>query len=434
MGILGALIMKTTVMYLLIVFGCWFVLLNITTNTVVAQENQSGIDQCVACHSNLEGNLRLPAQEIPESVHGKWNLSCADCHGGDPTKPDSVEAKAEGTHYIGKPQMIDIPNFCGRCHSDPNEMRKYNPSLPTDQVQKYETSHHGKQLSSGNEHVAQCISCHGVHSILPAENPLSKVYPLNIPQTCGNCHSNEDTMSDSGLQTDQLEKYKNSVHGHALYDLGDIAGAPTCNDCHGNHGAAPPEVTSVANICGTCHIRNRELFAVSKHKKVFDELDMPECSTCHSYHKIKAVNDDMLSTGEESLCMECHDPDETAMIVGTAMRKMIVSLESGKNHAETLLQEAEQKGMLVDEGVFLLDKVREKLIDSRTYIHTFHIASVSESITEGSQSAAQAASIGQQAIGEYFVRRRGFAISTIILTCVALGLYLKIREIERVKT
>ena len=39
--------------------------------------------------------------------------------------------------------------------------------------------------------------------------------------------------------------------------------------------------------------------------------------------------------------------------------------------------------------------------------------------------------IGEQAIEDYYFRRRGFAISTIMVTFVALGLDLKIREIDK---
>src|SRR5688572_12273090 len=46
-----------------------------------------------------------------------------------------------------------------------------------------------------------------------------------------------------GIPTDQAEKFKGSVHGEALLKNRDMA-APTCNDCHGNHGAAPPGATS----------------------------------------------------------------------------------------------------------------------------------------------------------------------------------------------
>ena len=66
----------------------------------------------------------------------------------------------------------------------------------------------------------------------------------------------------------------------ALLKKGDL-GAPTCNNCHGNHGAVPPAVGSVANACGTCHGKIAELFATTRMKHRFVEEKLPGCATCH---------------------------------------------------------------------------------------------------------------------------------------------------------
>ena len=80
----------------------------------------------------------------------------------------------------------------------------------------------------------------------------------------------------SPLPTDQLAEYRNSVHGRALLEDGDF-GAPACNDCHGNHAAMPPEISSIAQVCRTCHANNGALFDGSEHKKAFDSNGWPEC-------------------------------------------------------------------------------------------------------------------------------------------------------------
>ena len=355
MGILGLNRMKNRFSLLGFCSAC---LLLLAWENALGALSEPAPNQCIVCHSQLEGILGKPVEDFKISVHNKWNLSCSDCHGGNPAEPDKVKAKAEGTNYVGKPKPADVPAYCGRCHSDTDYMRKYKPSLPIDQQEKYFTSHHGEQLQQGNETVAQCVSCHGSHAILPPDDPLSQVYPLNIPKTCAHCHADPETMKASGLATDQYEKYTQSVHGKALYEKGDIMGAPTCNDCHGNHGATPPAITSVANVCGTCHVRNREFFAHSRHKEVFDEAELPECSTCHSYHLIIPTSDAMLGTGPESLCMECHEEGDTALQVAASMTHLISSLDTSGKYAEEVLHQAEQKGMLVDDGFFLLKTIR----------------------------------------------------------------------------
>jgi cytochrome b subunit of formate dehydrogenase len=60
--------------------------------------------------------------------------------------------------------------------------------LPPNVFVTYIQSFHGLALQGGNLAAANCASCHGVHDILPASNPLSTINPKNLPQTCGKCH------------------------------------------------------------------------------------------------------------------------------------------------------------------------------------------------------------------------------------------------------
>ena len=78
----------------------------------------------------------------------------------------------------------------------------------------------------------------------------------------------------------QYELWSKSVHAKALLKDGDLS-APTCNDCHGNHGAVPPQVKSVANACGMCHGKVADLFAKTRMKHRFEEAGLPGCATCH---------------------------------------------------------------------------------------------------------------------------------------------------------
>ena len=95
------------------------------------------------------------------------------------------------------------------------------------------------------------------------------------------------------LSHNQYEQWRQSVHGQALLK-GDDLSAPTCNDCHGNHGEVPPEVDSVANACGTCHAKVAALFADTRMKHRFEEVGLPGCATCHGSHAITSPTDEML--------------------------------------------------------------------------------------------------------------------------------------------
>ena len=137
-------------------------------------------------------------------------------------------------------------------------MRRFSPRQRVDQAAEYATSVHGKQLATGDVRVPTCASCHGAHGIRLVNDAKSPVFPTNVATTCTACHASQTHMSGyklangSPLPTNQLAEYQKSVHYAALTKGNDLS-APTCNDCHGNHGAAPPGVGAVANVCGTCH-------------------------------------------------------------------------------------------------------------------------------------------------------------------------------------
>ena len=121
----------------------------------------------------------------------------------------------------------------------------------------------------------------------------SRVYKANVAATCAGCHGSAEYMAGYGIPTDQLVKFQRSIHGHQLLVERDMA-APTCNDCHRNHGAYPPGADSVASACGQCHVTQKELFLASPHHAAFNRLGLPECVACHGNHGITRTSDDML--------------------------------------------------------------------------------------------------------------------------------------------
>ena len=122
---------------------------------------------CLDCHSALDAPLQVTQEQFAQDIHLQKGLTCASCHGGDPTKSD-MEAMSKAAGFRGKPTRKEIPALCGKCHSDGAYMRQYNPSLRTDQFAQYQTSIHGKLLAKGDTKVAVCADCHGVHGMRPA--------------------------------------------------------------------------------------------------------------------------------------------------------------------------------------------------------------------------------------------------------------------------
>lgn len=200
---------------------------------------QPAKDTCVECHAAMDGPIQRPALLIKDDVHTANGLSCADCHGGDRTSDDPSVAMSKAKGFTGKPSRTEIPQFCAKCHSNPDYMRRFRPQQRVDQLDLYKTSVHGKLLARGDQNVATCVDCHSVHDIRAVKDATSPVYPLRIPDTCGRCHADAKKMAQYGIPTDQLALYRTSVHWAALKN-GDLS-APTCASCHGNHGAKPPE-------------------------------------------------------------------------------------------------------------------------------------------------------------------------------------------------
>ena len=385
-------------------------------------------DSCVACHSGLETRFSEPVRLFENDVHRSRGLSCHDCHGGDSTQDDKKAAKDPLKGYQGKPNINDISSFCGKCHSDPALMKKFNPALRVDQVQEYMTSVHGIRLKGGDQKVATCVSCHNVHGIRSPGDPLSSVHPLNVAETCAKCHANANRMQDYKIPHDQYDKYKTSVHAKALYEKQDLS-APTCNDCHGNHGAAPPGVSSVANVCGQCHARQSTLFQNSPHKQAFEKLQIAECLRCHSNHDIMPPTDEMVGVGSGSVCTSCHTGDKGFKAAET-MSGRIEALKTNIHDASELLDRAERAGMEVSRPKFELREATDGLTQARVLVHTSSPDEVEKVIAPGMEIAGKSFRAGESAFAELNFRRTGLAISLVFILFLALLVYLKIRQIE----
>lgn len=393
---------------------------------------------CSKCHSNdafmskYDKNITTDqSTSLKNSVHGKLSLNgterivqCITCH------------NAHGIVSVKDPKSpvypTNIPGTCNKCHGDAQYMRSYDPVIAVDQYQKYRTSEHGILNAKGDPNPAQCVSCHGSHNILSTKDVQSSVYPTNIPETCAHCHSNKDYMKQYGIPTDQYDKYIQSAHGKALFEKNDF-GAPVCNSCHGNHGAMPPGLTSISKVCGTCHVLNAELFSGSPHKKAFDLQNYPECETCHGHHEILPAEDKMLGVSADAVCIKCHSSTENVNGYKTAykMKNWLDSLGQQDKIANSLIFEAEQKGMEVEEAKFELRNIHQAQLQSRTILHSFNEQKFKEVIDKGFSSSKEVIAEAKGAIHEFYFRRIGLGVSVLIISFLIVILFLYIRKIEK---
>ena len=397
--------------------------------TSFAQQPGS-VNTCISCHQEQDPPLSTPVEQLKHSPHNNPKLSCVGCHGGDATKddPDLSMSKAKG--FIGKPGPKQIPKLCARCHSDAVFMRNFNPNFSVDQYDRYLTSQHGLLLKKGDTKVATCISCHGVHDIKRADDPTSPIYPTNLADRCGQCHADPEYMKGYPIGTDQLSEYKKSIHAKKLYDEGDLS-APTCNDCHGNHGAMPPGLSSIANVCGTCHFVQAEFFDSSPHKPAFDDMGYSECEACHGNHAIQPASDEMIGTQEPALCVQCHDEGTTGYKAAATIRSAIDSLALKINMAEQVFNKVQRAGVEIKDEKLNLPNAKDALVQVRALVHTFSVEKIIEKTKEGLEAANNALALGKQGLQELNRRRQMLIVMVVLTLLVASFLVLYIRYKEK---
>jgi hypothetical protein len=237
-------------------------------------------------------------------------------------------------------------------------------------------------------------------------------------------------MSAHKLPSDVYAKYTKSVHYEALTKKGDLS-APTCNTCHGNHGAAPPEVGSVANVCGTCHSIFAEQFKASPHAKAFQELGLPGCVTCHENHEIVHPTDAFLSTGKEGRCTACHDPGSEGARAAAAMYSGILELKKATEAAQEALRREAEAGMEVSKAEFALSPASEALTKARADVHQFQPYAVQQAVAEGLTIARRASAEAVRLHHEREFRRKGLFVSLGFILVAIVGLVAKIRDVDR---
>lgn len=526
---------------------------------------------CVTCHSKLEGDAHAPLDAWAADVHADAGLGCESCHGGDPSPThadDSDAAMDPKKGFRPAPDRLHVPDFCGHCHADASFMKKFDPKARVDQLVEYRTSTHGRLNAKGDPVPATCIDCHGAHGISPVSSPDSPAYATNVPKTCARCHADAKRMAPYGIPTNQYDNYRRSVHAAALLERRDTA-APACNDCHGNHGAAPPGVLSVANVCGQCHGREAALFRASFKKELFDGLKVPECTVCHDNHGIQHPTPELfhggsapeikagkitgldpfaaelgdLAAGERrsatwkvvlrphvapdderlvhrvevsaegvepltldatvragvtpadesraaipalsatltisplaglpveagdalairlevqagsaapvkgvkvrdvpgeavvpvagSACRTCHSEGDSCDAATDKMYLALSTLDAELREAAEVLHRAEVAGMEVSAPRFeLKSKGATAEIEARALVHSFDPGRLIARSEEGRKTARNAVEAGRAALAELQFRRKGLAASLVLVGLVLLGLYLKIRQIDRLR-
>jgi hypothetical protein len=136
---------------------------------------------CVECHSNPDflvtaNKLYDYFQEWEKSIHSQEDVTCDDCHGGNPEAADKKAAHgvevAGGLTAGSAVSFENIPATCGECHVDIYE--GYRESDHADHLREK------KQEKQG----PNCVTCHGSINV-------TVLNMGTVKKTCEQCHNAE---------------------------------------------------------------------------------------------------------------------------------------------------------------------------------------------------------------------------------------------------
>ncbi len=263
---------------------------------------------CVACH-------RGQATQVEAGIHAAGrgektrNLpTCATCH-----TAHAVTSHRDPASPVHRSQIHET---CARCHADPKVIARERIARPR-VVPLFEQSIHGQAiLQKGNLAAATCTDCHGAHEIRRGVDPASAIFKGNVAATCSRCHNNE------------AAQFRDSVHGEAVSR--GISAAPTCTDCHGEHGISATRAPgsrvaplTVSKTCAACHEATpvvEEFGLASRRAGTFFQSFhglavrggspvVANCASCHGTHNIRPSSDPRSTINPMNLshtCGQCH--------------------------------------------------------------------------------------------------------------------------------
>lgn len=250
------------------------------------------LEACQNCHPGYSDMFKGSVHE-PLLDNGK--MSCLTCH-----KTHQIEGSVDSEQF-----------GCGACHTQVEE--------------HYRGSSHRLARLRGDKLAADCGDCHNGHKVLSPKNPDSPVNHVNIPNTCGKCHTDSVVVTSNFVKLPiSLPNYLQSVHGTGWKEGKKTA---VCSDCHGSHNLYNAGDTksainkrNIAATCGQCHQKEMINYNDSVHGKamVLGIDDTPTCTGCHDEHLIMSVTDKIgtLNDPGANYCKECHEDPEMAARYG----------------------------------------------------------------------------------------------------------------------
>jgi hypothetical protein len=233
-------------------------------------------------------------------------------------------------------------------------------------------------------------------------------------------------MQEYKLPTDIITQYKSSYHAYMVFEKGDLS-APTCVTCHGSHGATPPGTKEVGEVCGKCHVRQRELFAKSPHAEAASAGLFNECVGCHGNHGIQKASVELFAKS----CVQCHAKDPKQLQVRDQIAGLIQRAQSDYSNAVTVVHAVTVRGLATDDEQLLLQEAKTQVTQLEALQHTLAMDQLQPVAAHADEAVHQTlADVGQLEQVELW-KRRALTPIWVFLAVMACLFWAKRRQVAR---
>jgi len=197
----------------------------------------------------------------------------------------------------------------------------------------------------------------------------------------------------------------------------------------------PPKVSSISQVCRTCHSQNGTFFDGSKHKQVFETHRWPECEKCHGKHEIAKATDALISDAPDGLCGSCHaeNAKDNPECNATAryFRSSLTDLVGTSQRLRPVAEELAERGLDAEPVQASIEELSEAIVQTRSRVHTFDRGGFDQGAKLGREAITKTEALVQVARNEQRYRRTGLLVSIGLMSFLAVVMGLKIRELSR---
>jgi hypothetical protein len=161
---------------------------------------QVGRSLCADCHFSREAPFeQAHLDDWSSSPHGRLNVGCEACHGGNPNTLDRFSAHdaiRRSSNPASPVHRVNLPRTCGGCHSGP--------------FVAFQKSEHFKLLNTGDGRGPTCTTCHDSVAARLAS-------PRGLEQRCNQCHGpnakepREGRAQDARAMLEDITEVRESI-------------------------------------------------------------------------------------------------------------------------------------------------------------------------------------------------------------------------------